>query len=141
MQVVDFSHWKDYIPLTYSRPTKGAFAVASTKGLVRVNPLPRGRAAELCDFWVVPECRGQGIGMTLLREAMRVARVFGMRRLWLWTLAESGPVALYERAGFRVALRGVPQRLETSSLRLRHPWLGENVVVQMVAAFVDDDAA
>jgi ribosomal protein S18 acetylase RimI-like enzyme len=59
-------------------------------------------AAQLRWFLVHPDCRGQGLGRTLLDEALRFCHECGFRLVYLWTFSELTAAAhLYRDAGFR----------------------------------------
>lgn len=60
-------------------------------------------SAQLRWFLVHPETRGQGLGQTLLREALAFCRERGYRSVFLWTISELETAAhLYRKAGFVV---------------------------------------
>lgn len=56
---------------------------------------------ELVYLGVVPEARGQGLGLAMVRHALELARRAGRRQLVLAVDAANAPaIAIYERAGF-----------------------------------------
>jgi GNAT superfamily N-acetyltransferase len=58
--------------------------------------------AQLRWFLVAPGARGQGLGSTLLRQAIAFSRDAGYRRIMLWTVSALTDAArLYRSAGFR----------------------------------------
>jgi ribosomal protein S18 acetylase RimI-like enzyme len=60
-----------------------------------------GKAAWFEDLVVSPECRGRGVGTSLLRHAIEAARAAGVLRLTLLTdAANERAQALYRRLGF-----------------------------------------
>lgn len=70
-------------------------------GCVGLYPLQEG-VVELRKMYLVPECRGSGMGRRLLDHALASARELGFRRMELETnskLVEA--VRMYERYGFR----------------------------------------
>lgn len=89
-----------------ANPTVSRFLLARTS---------EGHIVGFCSFWVVvdelhinnvavlPECRGRGIGSTLLHHAFREARARGVVRALL-EVRRSNEAArrLYERFGFHV---------------------------------------
>jgi len=77
---------------------------------------PEWRVAAFCTIWVVldevhinnvavrPECRGQGVGLSLLRFVLRLGGTLGARRATLEVRrSNDAALKLYERLGFRVA--------------------------------------
>jgi len=77
---------------------------------------PEWRVAAFCTIWVVldevhinnvavrPECRGQGVGLALLRFILRLGGRLGARRATLEVRrSNDAALKLYERLGFRVA--------------------------------------
>jgi putative acetyltransferase len=85
---------------------RGAFLVAYAAAEAVGCGALRRRAtnvAEVKRLYVVPPCRGHGIGGVVLRALEREARLLGVSRLVLET-GERQPeaVALYRRAGFAV---------------------------------------
>lgn len=59
----------------------------------------------ITEFYVRPDCRGQGLGRHLLGAALKVARRHGWRRLEVTTPplpAFAATLRFYERAGFSV---------------------------------------
>jgi len=52
---------------------------------------------------VVPECRGQGLGRSLVIKSLAGFRLAGLKRVYLEVTAENQPaVALYDSLGFRL---------------------------------------
>jgi GNAT superfamily N-acetyltransferase len=68
--------------------------------------------AWLASLYVVPEARGQGLGVRLVRELVALAAREKVERLWLFTPEHA---AFYARLGWRAQgsakLRGVPVQL------------------------------
>ena len=59
--------------------------------------------AHLRWFIVAPECRGDGVGNTLLQAAIGFCKKARFRRIYLWTFAGLDPARhLYEKNGFRM---------------------------------------
>jgi len=57
--------------------------------------------AQLRWFLVHPDCRGQGLGRTLLDEALRFCRQGGFRSVYLWTVSDlDAAIHLYRSFGF-----------------------------------------
>lgn len=70
---------------------------AGCVGVRRLDPV----TAELTRLFVLPQCRGRGLGAALLAAAERAARGFGAVEMWLETrndLVEA--LALYGRHGY-----------------------------------------
>lgn len=64
---------------------------------------------ELC---VREDCRGQGIGTQIMREARALAKAFGCGSLRLGAYAENGEVlAFYRKMGFRLRTVNLEMRL------------------------------
>ncbi len=62
--------------------------------------------AELLSIGVLPACRGQGIGRTLLDESIRHARMRGATRMFLEVApGNDAALALYASSGFAVTGR------------------------------------
>jgi putative acetyltransferase len=73
----------------------GGCGVYSTPGL------PEG-CAELVKLYLLPECRGQGIGRMLMEKSFESAKEFGYRQLYLESMPElSKAIGIYEKAGFK----------------------------------------
>jgi len=65
----------------------------------------------LYQMWVMPECRGKGVGQGLLETALDWAREREVRFVELdVTLGNSSALRLYERAGFKAVNAPVPMR-------------------------------
>jgi len=61
------------------------------------------QGAHLRWFIVAPENQGQGIGNTLIKEAIEFCRRKKFKRIYLWTFAGLDPARyLYEKWGFRI---------------------------------------
>lgn len=68
---------------------------------------PSEDVGEINKIYLLPECRGKGLGLWLMRELMREASVLGFRRLSLITGRElSQAVSLYTKLGFVPASQG-----------------------------------
>ena len=87
-------------------PGRGGFFVAYREGrpigcgaVRRIDPL----TAEIKRMYVVPACRGGGVGRAVLDALEAEARGLGVRRLVLETgTRQLEALSLYERAGYRV---------------------------------------
>ena len=73
-------------------------------GLARANPRKAAHKIKLWGMYVLPTCRGQGVGMLLLDAAIRYARTLDGAASVHLSVSESAPAArrLYERAGFEM---------------------------------------
>jgi putative acetyltransferase len=92
---------------SYGAPRSAYFVLedaGTVVGGAGIAPLA-GAAFEVCELrkmYVLPDARGQGSGMLLLRRCLRVARGFGYQICYLETLtAMAAARHLYERAGFQ----------------------------------------
>lgn len=110
--IADFEKSRDGL---WAARINGAFA-----GFCAVDGrLAETEGARLRWFIVPPQFHGNGIGRSLLQQAVRFARNSGCRRLFLWTFEGLHPARrLYESAGF--------------TLRAAHPvrqW-GQHIIEQ-----------
>jgi len=70
-------------------------------GIFPTDGLPEG-CAELVKLYLLPEARGEGIGLTLMQKSINAAIAFGFTQIYLESLPELGKaVSMYEKAGFR----------------------------------------
>lgn len=68
---------------------------------------PSEDVGEINKIYLLPECRGKGLGLWLMRKMMRKASVLGFRRLSLITGRElSKAVSLYTKLGFVPSVQG-----------------------------------
>lgn len=92
-------------------------------GLSRANQRKAAHKIRLWGMFVLPACRGQGLGMQLLAAAIRYARSLdGVASVHL-SVSDSAPAArhLYERAGFETwGVEPDAVRFEASSASERH---------------------
>lgn len=71
-------------------------------------------SAQLRWFLVHPDCRGKGLGHTLLHTALDFCRSSGRRRVFLWTVRELAAAArLYREVGFRLTKSQVREQWGT----------------------------
>jgi putative acetyltransferase len=69
-------------------------------GIYATPGLPEG-CAELVKLYLLPECRGKGIGKLLMEKTFESAKAFGYRQLYLESMPElSKAIGIYEKAGF-----------------------------------------
>jgi len=79
-------------------------------GLYATPGLPDG-CAELVKLYLLPECRGRGIGRMLMDRTFESARELGYRQLYLESMPElSKAIGMYEKAGFHF----IPARMGNS---------------------------
>ncbi len=64
------------------------------------------KISHLCDVYVLPAYRGQGLGIELVREAVEN----GPHANLTWTLKTKDAHGLYERFGFRAPNEGIMER-------------------------------
>ncbi len=81
----------------YDGPRQIGFARVLSDGL---------RISHLCDVYVLPEYRGRGLGIELVREAVD----HGPYAKLAWTLKTKDAHGLYERFGFRAPGDGIMER-------------------------------
>lgn len=66
-----------------------------------INAITAGNDIEICDFYVEPFFKGQGIGSKLLQYVLEKAKKAQIRRIFLWVLEENHPARkFYEANGF-----------------------------------------
>jgi putative acetyltransferase len=76
-------------------------ALAGGCGIYPTPGLPDG-CAELVKFYLLPQWRGRGIGMTLMEKCIGSAMEAGYRQLYLESLPElQKAVSMYLKSGFR----------------------------------------
>jgi ribosomal protein S18 acetylase RimI-like enzyme len=65
-----------------------------------MSSIAAGRTCYMCDLYVLPEMRGQGIGRKLIEFSLQFARETGYPRLW-WLTEQSNATArrLYDAMG------------------------------------------
>jgi ribosomal protein S18 acetylase RimI-like enzyme len=81
--------------------TTGETVVGMVSILFSVSTAEGGPAAWLEDMVVLPDYRGKGVGVQLVREAISGARASGCSRITLLTDPNNDSAArFYERAGF-----------------------------------------
>jgi putative acetyltransferase len=79
-------------------------------GLFATPGLPEG-CAELVKLYLLPECRGRGIGRMLMEKTFESARELGYTHLYLESMPElNKAIGMYEKAGFRF----IPSRMGNS---------------------------
>jgi putative acetyltransferase len=74
--------------------------IAGGAGIYPTPGLPTG-CCELVKLYLVPERRGQGLGLMLMEKCFLKARELGFHRMYLETMPElRNAIGLYEKAGF-----------------------------------------
>jgi GNAT superfamily N-acetyltransferase len=105
------SYWAEAIPLDVVRRSLegslcfGLYGPEGQIGLARVIT-DRATFAYLCDVYVLPAYRGQGLGLWLMQCVMGSPQLQGLRR---WLLATADAHRLYAQVGFRVT--ETPERI------------------------------
>ena len=96
-----------HMSVAYSAP-RSAYYVLDVDGRVvggaGIAPLEGGDAGtcELRKMYFLPEARGRGLGIRILRLCLERARALGFRRCYLETLTGmDAAMRLYEKSGFR----------------------------------------
>jgi putative acetyltransferase len=70
-------------------------------GVFPTPGLPPG-CCELVKLYLLPEIRGQGLGMMLMEKCIQQAVTFGYKQMYLETMPElNNAIGLYEKAGFK----------------------------------------
>jgi GNAT superfamily N-acetyltransferase len=96
------SYWaRGVARATVEESVRGSWCVGAYDGAAQVGfarlVSDRATYAWLCDVFVLPSCRGRGVGDALVRAALARARAYGVRRVMLATADAHG---LYRRHGF-----------------------------------------
>ena len=97
------SYWAESIPLEVVERSLqrslcfGLYAPEGQVGFVRVVT-DQATFAYVCDVYVLPNHRGQGIGRWLMECVLRSPQLQGLRR---WMLVTRDADGLYEQVGFR----------------------------------------
>lgn len=104
------------------RPPVGLFLLEDREGdpLASVMCVRDGELAGIFELGTSPSVRGRGYGATMLKTALRWARLHGARQAWLQVEADNAAaVALYRRLGFeeiyRYAYRQPARRSDVSA--------------------------
>jgi putative acetyltransferase len=72
------------------------------KGVINCKPV--GDEVEICEFYVEPFFKGQGIGRKLLEHVIAESKESGKSRIFLWVLAENVSARrFYEANGFHAS--------------------------------------
>ena len=97
MQVVPL--WEEYNNHPEQIENMLVFDDGIVKGVINYKLV--GEEAEICEFYVEPFFKGQGIGRRLLEHVVTEARGSGKSRIFLWVLEENGLARrFYEANGF-----------------------------------------
>lgn len=74
--------------------------VVGGSGVFPTAGLPAG-CCELVKLYLIPEMRGQGLGLLLMKKCFKIAIEFGFTQMYLETMPElRTAIGLYEKAGF-----------------------------------------
>lgn len=67
-----------------------------------INQTIVGDSVEICDFYVEPFFKGQGIGRQLIQQVISESKKKGMKKIFLWVLEENlSARRFYEANGFQ----------------------------------------
>ena len=100
MQVV--SLWEEYRESQESIEYMWVYDDGIVKGVINCKPV--GDEAEICEFYVEPFFKGQGIGRELIQNVIAEAKTTQKKRIFLWVLEENGSARrFYEANGFRTS--------------------------------------
>lgn len=94
--------WEEYKDNLEKMEHMLVFDDGIVKGVINCNLA--GDEVEICEFYVEPFFKGQGIGRKLLEHVMAEAKEGGKNRIFLWVLEENGAARrFYEANGFRAS--------------------------------------
>lgn len=69
-------------------------------GIYPTDGLPEG-CGELAKFYLLPECRGKGVGQKLMQQTLDSAKTLGYSQIYLESFPElDKAVGMYRKAGF-----------------------------------------
>lgn len=94
--------WEEYS----NNPEKLEHMLVFDDGIVKgvINCKPVGDEVEICEFYVEPFFKGQGIGRKLLEHVIAESKNTGKSRIFLWVLEENEFARrFYEANGFRAS--------------------------------------
>ena len=94
--------WKEYNNHSEQIENMLVFDDGIVKGVINCNPA--GDEVEICEFYVEPFFKGQGIGRELIQNVIAEAKTTQKKRIFLWVLEENGSARrFYEANGFRAS--------------------------------------
>lgn len=100
MQVVPL--WEEYNNHPEQMENMLVFDDGIVKGVINYKLV--GEEAEICEFYVEPFFKGQGIGRELIQNVIAEAKTTQKKRIFLWVLEENGAARrFYEANGFRAS--------------------------------------
>ena len=100
MQVIPL--WEEYKENPENLNNMRVFDDGIVKGAINCKPV--GDEVEICEFYVEPFFKGQGIGRKLLEHVIAESKEGGKSRIFLWALEENGAARrFYEANGFRAS--------------------------------------
>lgn len=100
MQVIPL--WEEYKDNLEKMEHMLVFDDGIVKGVINCNPA--GDEVEICEFYVEPFFKGQGIGRELIQNVIAEAKTTQKKRIFLWVLEENGSARrFYEANGFRAS--------------------------------------
>ncbi|MBR3823912.1 MAG: GNAT family N-acetyltransferase [Lachnospiraceae bacterium] len=94
--------WEEYKDNLEKMEHMLVFDDGIVKGVINCNPV--GDEVEICEFYVEPFFKGQGIGRELIQNVIAEAKTTQKKRIFLWVLEENGSARrFYEANGFRAS--------------------------------------
>ena len=94
--------WEEYKDNLEKMEHMLVFDDGIVKGVINCNPA--GDEVEICEFYVEPFFKGQGIGRKLMEHVIAESKESGKSRIFLWVLEENGAARrFYEANGFRAS--------------------------------------
>jgi len=94
--------WEEYKDNLEKMEHMLVFDDGIVKGVINCNPA--GDEVEICEFYVEPFFKGQGIGRELIQNVIAEAKTTQKKRIFLWVLEENGSARrFYEANGFRAS--------------------------------------
>lgn len=97
MQVIPL--WEEYKENPENLNNMRVFDDGIVKGVINCKPV--GDEVEICEFYVEPFFKGQGIGRELIQNVIEEAKATQKKRIFLWVLEENlSARRFYEANGF-----------------------------------------
>lgn len=94
--------WEEYKENLEKMEHMLVFDDGIVKGVINCKPV--GDEVEICEFYVEPFFKGQGIGRELIQNVIAEAKTTQKKRIFLWVLEENGSARrFYEANGFRAS--------------------------------------
>lgn len=94
--------WEEYKDNLEKIEHMQVFDDGIVKGVINCKPV--GDEVEICEFYVEPFFKGQGIGRELIQNVIAEAKTTQKKRIFLWVLEENGSARrFYEANGFHAS--------------------------------------